>query len=164
MLGDQRLLIIDNVDDPTLELAPFLPRWQTGVVVVTSRNHSRGQLSPAGHLQLDVMTPDESAELLLRGSGKPWPPTETDRKMATSVAEELGCHPIALVQAVSYMYNTGCSPESYITLLRSHRDRLLRDHPATSQVDMRYKTAYLISLIKLQHNRNTQVDGKWRAR
>jgi tetratricopeptide (TPR) repeat protein len=141
-LGDQRLLIIDNVDDTTLELAPFLPRWRNGVVVVTSRNHSRGQLSPAGHLQLDVMTPEESAELLLRGSGKPWPPAEPDRKLAILVAEDLGCHPIALVQAVSYMYNTGCSPESYITLLRSNRDCLLRDHPAMSQVDMRYKTAF----------------------
>jgi hypothetical protein len=138
----ERLLVFDNVDDPKLDLAPFLPRWQNGTIIVTSRNHSRGQLNPTFHLQLNVMTADESVELLIRGSGKQWPPAESDRTLAISVAEELGFHPIALVQGISYMYNTGCSPRSYVTLLRSHRDRLLRDNPATSQVNMRYKTVF----------------------
>jgi hypothetical protein len=138
----ERILVIDNVDDSALDLAPFLPRWQNGAVIVTSRDHSRGQLNPTGHLQLDVMTIDESVELLVRGSGQLWSHPDPDRTLAISVAEALGCHPIALAQAVSYMYNTGCTPGDYITLLDDSRDRLLRDHPATNQIDMRYKTAF----------------------
>ena len=138
----QWLLVIDNVDDPKPDLTPFLPRWRNGAVIITSRNHSRGQLSPPGHLQLDVMTLDESVELLSRGCGLQWPLVAASRPVVVAMAEELGYHPIALVQAISYMYNTGCSAASYIALLREHRHRLLRDYPATNQMDMRYKTAY----------------------
>ena len=55
-LEGQRLLVIDNVDDPTLKLAPFFPRWENGAVIVTSRNSSRSQLSPNAHLQLALDT------------------------------------------------------------------------------------------------------------
>jgi tetratricopeptide (TPR) repeat protein len=137
----QRLLIIDNVDDPKIDLASFLPRWKNGAVVVTSRNAERGQLSPSSHLQLDVMSPEESVELLVRGSGRQWPPSDSDRESAMAVAMELGCHPIALVQAISYMAKTGYSAHTYITRLRSYRDILLSD-PATNQLDMRYLTAF----------------------
>jgi hypothetical protein len=140
-LEGQRLIIIDNVDDPTLDLAPFFPRWENGVVIVTSRNASRGQLSPGAHLQLDVMSLEESVELLVRGSGREWPPSGPDKEAGITVAEELGCHPIALVQAISYMASTGYSAETYITRLRGYRELLLKD-PATNQLDMRYMTVF----------------------
>jgi tetratricopeptide (TPR) repeat protein len=140
-VGGQRLLVIDNVDDPDLDLDPFLPRWASGTVIVTSRSISRGQLDPSTHLKLDVMTLEESVELLIRGCGRPWPPSESDIQAATSLAEALGHHPIALTQAVSYMHNTGISTETYISRLTSSRELVL-SNPARSQVDMRYKTAF----------------------
>jgi tetratricopeptide (TPR) repeat protein len=137
----QRLLIIDNVDDPKIDMASFLPRWKNGAVVVTSRNAERGQLSPSAHLQLDVMSLEESVELVVRGSGREWPPSDRDREAAMALAKELGCHPIALVQAISYMSKTGYSVDMYIARLRGYRDILLSD-PATNQLDMRYLTAF----------------------
>lgn len=86
------------------------------------------------------MTSEESIELLHYGS-------ELAATLggagigAHAIAEELGFLPIALVQAVSYMLNTSCTAETYISRLRSSRERVLND-PATSQVDMRYKTAF----------------------
>jgi hypothetical protein len=140
-LEGQRLLVIDNVDDPAIDLAPFIPRWENGVVIVTSRNASRGQLSPSAHLQLDVMSLQEAVELLVRGSGREWPPSAADKDTVITLAEELGCHPIALAQAISYMASTGYSTESYITRLRSYREVLLKD-PAVNQLGMRYMTAF----------------------
>jgi len=137
----QRILVIDNVDDPDLDLGPFLPRWTDGAVIITSRNHSRGQMDPLKHLQLDVMSLEESIELIIRGSGRVWPPSEPDRRIATLLAETLGFHPIALTQAISYMHNTGCSTGDYIARLRSSRQRVL-NNPASNQIDMRYKTAF----------------------
>jgi hypothetical protein len=136
----ERILVIDNVDDPSIELAPLLPRWPNGTVIVTSRDRSRGQLG-SSHLELDVMSQDESVELLLRGSGKNLPSSERDKEGAIAVAKELAFHPIALVQAIGYMSSTGYSTEMYITRLRSCRDSLLNE-PAANQVDMRYKTAF----------------------
>lgn len=138
--GLERLLVMDNVDDPKVNLSSFLPKWKRGSVIVTSRNDSHGQLSTMAHLQLDVMSKDESIELLVRGSGR-IQLSDQYREVAENVAEELGYLPIALVQAASYIFRTGCSANAYISLLRTSRERVLSD-PATSQIDMRYTTAF----------------------
>ena len=137
----ERLLVIDNADNPELDLPVFLPRWKHGTVIITTRNLSHGQISSKSHLRLDVMSEDESIELLARGSGKESPLPEQDRQAASMVAEELGYLPIALVQAASYMFATKCSAEAYIALLRTSRKRVL-SNPAMSQLDMRYQTAF----------------------
>ncbi|KIM20778.1 hypothetical protein M408DRAFT_30105 [Serendipita vermifera MAFF 305830] len=49
----ERLLVIDNADDPKVNILPFLPRWKRGTVILTSRNASHGQLGPSSHLKLD---------------------------------------------------------------------------------------------------------------
>ncbi|KIM23844.1 hypothetical protein M408DRAFT_44015, partial [Serendipita vermifera MAFF 305830] len=138
--GGERLLVIDNVDDPNLNISAFLPKWKRGAAIVTSRNVSHGQLGHLSHLQLHVMSVDESIKLLVRGSGNSQL-SDQYRGAAASVAEELGYLPIALVQAASYIFRTGCSASTYISLLRTSRERVLRD-PATSQIDMRYTTAF----------------------
>ncbi|KIM20911.1 hypothetical protein M408DRAFT_29983 [Serendipita vermifera MAFF 305830] len=138
--GGERLLVIDNVDDPNLNISAFLPKWKRGAVIITSRNGSHGQLSPLSHLQLDVMSLNESIELLIRGSGGIQLSAQHS-EAASKVAEELGYLPIALVQAASYIYRTECSADTYISLLRTSRQRVLSD-PATSQIDMRYTTAF----------------------
>ncbi|KIM21669.1 hypothetical protein M408DRAFT_80229, partial [Serendipita vermifera MAFF 305830] len=47
--GGERLLVMDNVDDPNLNISAFFPKWRRGAVIITSRNVSHGQLSPMGH-------------------------------------------------------------------------------------------------------------------
>lgn len=51
------------------------------------------------------------------------------------VAEELSCHWIALVEAISYMSNTRHSEATYVSRLRRYGEPLLND-PATNRVDM----------------------------
>jgi hypothetical protein len=68
--------------------------------MMTSRNVSRRQLSPQTHLQLGVVSLDELVEPLVRGMASI--PSEPARETVTGVARELGCHPIALVQAISH--------------------------------------------------------------
>ncbi|KIM23856.1 hypothetical protein M408DRAFT_27563 [Serendipita vermifera MAFF 305830] len=138
--GGERLLVIDNVDDPNINISAFFPKWRRGSVIITSRNGSHGQLSPLSHLQLDVMSLNESIDLLIRGSGGIQLSAQHS-EAASKVAEELGYLPIALVQAASYIYRTECSADTYISLLRTSRQRVLSD-PATSQIDMRYTTAF----------------------
>jgi tetratricopeptide (TPR) repeat protein len=87
------------------------------------------------------MSLDEAVELLVRGSGGQMPPSQSDKEAVTALAKELGCHPIALSQAISYMSNTGYTTQTYISRLCSYREQLLKD-PATNQLDMRYLTAF----------------------
>ncbi|KIM19557.1 hypothetical protein M408DRAFT_58291, partial [Serendipita vermifera MAFF 305830] len=139
-MGSERLLVIDNADDPKVEISRFLPKWKRGTVILTSRNATHGQLGPFSHLKLDVMDKDESIELLTRGAGV-IDFSGQDCESAAAVSEELGYLPIALVQAASYIFRTECSAAEYISLLRTSRERVLSD-PATSQVDMRYTTVF----------------------
>src|ERR1700709_2332192 len=59
-LGKHSILILDNADDPTLNLAPFLPMAGRGSVIITSRNRNLSNLSTTYHLELGEMEEDEA--------------------------------------------------------------------------------------------------------
>ena len=136
-----RLIIYDNVDDPELKLLPLLPSGSHCAIIITSRNRSLGQLNRNGHLELDVMSIGEAVELLVYPLNRHPPPTMSDINGARAVAEELGCLPIALVQARSHMFQTSCSASTYLERLVSSQDRLLA-LPVYYQRDMRHNSTY----------------------
>ncbi|PVF92232.1 FabD/lysophospholipase-like protein [Serendipita vermifera] len=138
----ERLLIIDNVDDPSMDIEPLLPQCDHGAIIITTRNHILGQLSPHGHLQLDSMSEDEAVETLTRSSVQSWPPVGQISPDMKKICSELGYLPIALVQAGSYMAQTATSPTSYLSKLKVSRTTVMK-YPAMGQRDMkRYKSAY----------------------
>jgi hypothetical protein len=123
--GPPRLIVYDNVDDPHLNIRSLIPQGKGCVIIITSRNHSIGELSPEAHLELDVMSMDEAIELLQYSSDPSIQSEEQAREDARPVAEELGCLPIALAQARSYMFQTKCSADAYLKRIIVYRDRLL---------------------------------------
>jgi hypothetical protein len=138
----ERLLIIDNVDDPSMNIEELLPQCDHGAIIITTRNHILGHIAPNGHLQLDSMSEDEAIETLTRASLYNWPPIEPVTPEVRKVCSELGYLPIALVQAGSYMAQTATSPASYLSKLQESRTTVMK-HPAAGQRDMkRYKSAY----------------------
>ena len=130
-----RLIVYDNVDDPDLDLASLMPPGDSCAIIITSRNHSIGELDKTGHLELDTMSMPEAVELLLYGDGG------LTNSEATKIAQELGCLAIALTQARSYIYQTKCSGSAYLDRLKSSRDKLLA-RPVKHQRDMRYTSTY----------------------
>ena len=127
------MVVYDNVDDPQLDLSSLLPKGSGCDIVITSRNHSISEISPTSHLKLDAMPMDEAMELLFL------PPNRSlnSREQAREIAELLGCLPIALTQARSYMYQTQCSGSHYLQILHDGRAALLAE-PVAHQRDMRY--------------------------
>jgi tetratricopeptide (TPR) repeat protein len=136
-----RLLVYDNVDDPELDIASLLPPGDNAVVIITSRNHSIGEMCPDAHLKLDVMSAEEAVELLLRGTCHARPLTEQAHQAMVSIAELLGRHPIALSQACSYMYQTMCSPTAYLEKLQKNPIEILAKR-ALYRRDVRYPSAF----------------------
>lgn len=136
-----RLILYDNVDDPDLELPPLLPQGESCCVVVTTRNHLLGELSPNSHLELDVMSMEESVKLLLFNSGQPESITPEIEEGARAVAEALGHLPIALTQARSYMYQTKCTARAYLERLVNNKRKILA-RPVKNHPDMRYTSTY----------------------
>ncbi|KIM28180.1 hypothetical protein M408DRAFT_70248, partial [Serendipita vermifera MAFF 305830] len=120
--GTRGLLVYDNVDYLTLDLSSLLPRGSHCAIAITSRNSTLGDNYPETHLALDAMSMEEATELLLHLRVTITHPV---RKDAEILAQMLGCLPIALQQAQSYMQQTKCSINTYLKRLSSSRYKLL---------------------------------------
>jgi tetratricopeptide (TPR) repeat protein len=132
--GTEWLYIIDNADDPDLDLTPYLPNCSHGTVIITSRNRKTRHLASTYHLELGSMLHREAIETLSRAAQKATPLRGKELEQASTLIEELGCLPLAVVQAgiyISEMSSLGENDDSftfgqYLSLFRRHRERLLR--------------------------------------
>lgn len=97
-------LILDNADNPALDLHPFIPNCYNGTVIITSRNRHTGNLSNTYHLELGEMEKGEALLTLLRAahSQDHLPPEELSD--AHLLIEKLGYLAVALVQAGTYCH------------------------------------------------------------
>jgi hypothetical protein len=115
------LLIFDNANNvdavrPWVPSFP-LPAGMSGHVVVTTRRAGFGVLGPV--MELDVLARPASIELFrTRASG-------VDPDVAGEIADELGCLPLAVEQAATYLGRGGVPPESYLNLLRTRTAEML---------------------------------------
>jgi hypothetical protein len=116
------LVIMDNADDPSLELAQFIPRCTYGHVIITTRNHFRRILAPKSAHYVDALPLDESTNLLLDISG--YENNVFNRQLSKNIARELGCLPLALAHAGAYILFRQCL-DSYLETYRDSRAQLL---------------------------------------
>ena len=135
------LLILDNADD--LPLAQeFLPTRHKGFVLYTTRAQASGAI--AASVEVEQLSLQEGTLLLLRLSKRLDMDTPLDQAQAEDRAEalrivrEMDGLPLALVQAGTYVEETGCSLADYLRLYATHRtdllarrSRLLLDYPET---------------------------------
>ena len=87
------------------------------------------------------MSTSEAVELLLYSSNDSAAVTDQVRKDALTIAQELGCLPIALQQARSYMKQTKCSAAEYLRSLSRNWHRLL-GQMTKQQLDMASISTY----------------------
>ena len=120
----QWLLIVDNVDDTELlypskpqctRYADYLPRSETGSVLLTTRNGKVGHDFAAVHnvLTLAGMSAEESVSLLSTRLSD----YQAEEELK-ELAEELGRIPLALVQAASFITQNNMTVGRYLQLYR----------------------------------------------
>ena len=66
---DHWLLILDNADDPSLEISEWFPVGARGNVIITTRNPGLGIVATAQSASVDQMDSEEATTLLLRAAG-----------------------------------------------------------------------------------------------
>ena len=109
------LLIIDNVDDPSVQQAvhQILPGNLLGRVIITGRISSwPGRYHP---LEITPLGTSPAAGLLLKITA------DADEHSARALADDLGGLPLALQQAGSYCQQNGKTLASYLALFRDTR-------------------------------------------
>jgi tetratricopeptide (TPR) repeat protein len=147
-------MIIDNVDDPSMNLFPLLPKARHGHIIVTSRDSTRLGLAnpPNRHLVGDL---DEraSVELLLRLSS--YPPDDANIILASQIAAELGYLPLALAHASVYISIHG-GMSSYLETYRQSRKKMLEHLPPGLPSDYNLAVAATIEMSVRQLPQRTR--------
>lgn len=115
------LLVLDNADNPAM-VKPFLPQQGKGHIVLTSRAYSFQKIGLVSPREVNVLSPDEAREFLLRRTGKE--PTEKSQE-ADALAKEVGYLPLALEQAAAYIAETGANFSTYLAGYRKQGLTLL---------------------------------------
>lgn len=135
------LLILDNADDPKEDYQQHIPSGKYGAVIITSRNkecaiHSTEDCTIA----LDKLADEEATELLLKAARITASERGKSLIHAQTVAKLLGSHPLALIQAGTYVSRGFCSLAGYPHVYEKQRKRLLTFRP--SQAQSRYRDVY----------------------
>ncbi|KAL8731007.1 MAG: hypothetical protein Q9166_003658 [cf. Caloplaca sp. 2 TL-2023] len=100
-LAQPWLLIIDNADDPDMQVESYFPGGERGHILVTTRRPALKHLGNVGEgfCELEQLEPIEAHDLLLKHAREERPWTETAQSLARRITEVMGYLPLALVCA-----------------------------------------------------------------
>ncbi|KIM22344.1 hypothetical protein M408DRAFT_291301, partial [Serendipita vermifera MAFF 305830] len=133
--GEKWILILDNADDPSLNINSFLPQAINITILITSRNPDLGNLSTTSHLELGEMTTDEALSAMLQAARRRPPLPNEETNSVQELMKELGCLAVALVQAGTYCRQLSSTIgedfhpytfTQYLGLFGSHRAELMK--------------------------------------
>lgn len=125
-LSEPWLLIIDNADDPSLNLQDLYPKGDVPYIVITTRNPHFRKEGTLGSLELKGLREDEALKLLLVKADIPRPWDHLTVSTANMIAKALGYLALALIHAGNCIYRRICDLGDYLNLHSASRNILQR--------------------------------------
>ncbi|KAJ7852996.1 P-loop containing nucleoside triphosphate hydrolase protein, partial [Mycena leptocephala] len=125
------LLFYDNADDPKIDLHRFIPQCNYGNIIVTTRNPTLRGYAGA-HFAVSDMEEADAVTLLLKSAGEDI--SSASERIATGIVKELCYLPLAIVQAGTFILQSGAL-DSYLDIYMENRTQLLSEKPAQSHDD-----------------------------
>ncbi|KAM5459934.1 hypothetical protein McanCB49686_000970 [Microsporum canis] len=127
-LEERWLLIIDNADDPHIDLHEYFPKGDRGCIIVTTRNPAHkvyGNIQP-GFFEFQGMEDDDARALLLRAArlSEPWDADSSS--WAVQITKQLGFLALALIHAGAAIRNGLCTLKDYLTFYDRDWERIRR--------------------------------------
>jgi GTPase SAR1 family protein len=121
------LIVFDNADNYSVDVVErFIPPGNRGNILITSRNRSVGRvISSENIIEINLMEEADAISLLLKASYLD--ATAEHIEVAKSIVTELGCMPLAVVQAGAYIEAGRCSIDRYLQQFSLHRQTLMSD-------------------------------------
>jgi tetratricopeptide (TPR) repeat protein len=113
---------MDNADDPSFRLLPYIAQSSRGNVIITTRNAIHALLAPKSRHHLEGLSTEEAISLILMASE--YEDTEENRALARAIVKVLGNLPLALAQAAGYIFVHQCL-STYVILFQQCAERLL---------------------------------------
>ena len=131
------LLILDNADDPLLNISRFFPVGIRGTIIITSRNPECRCHATVGYTELHEMESDDAITLLLK-SAKLSINNDDLRGHAEPIVQTLGYLALAVSQAAASIRQRVCTLETYLDTFTRHRDVLLSRKSVQLSSDYKY--------------------------
>ncbi|KAL2062427.1 hypothetical protein VTL71DRAFT_6693 [Oculimacula yallundae] len=110
------MLIIDNADDPDVDVEGFFPEGDRGFLLINTHvvaNHKHGTIGRR-FFSLNELDKPSSIELLLRLAQVKAPWSESTRDTADVIAKALGYLPLCLVHAATAVAEGVCKLQDYL--------------------------------------------------
>ena len=152
------LLIIDNADNENLDLARFLPAGRNGSILITTRLPECAKHQTVGTADgYERLSQETAIELLLKACGVESGLRSAQEKNARTVAELLGCHALAVIQAGAAISQNLCTLAEYKEIFLSQRQTLLKCAPKQAQSE--YGSVYATFEVSAAYleDRNDQI-------
>ncbi|KAH8691517.1 hypothetical protein BGW36DRAFT_432067 [Talaromyces proteolyticus] len=123
-LSENWLLIIDNADDPKIDVCKYCPSSIYGNILITTRNRDCRRIATAGNQEIAEMSVEDGITLLLKVADKSTSDREC-RSQAQHIAERLGYLALALVFAGAAISEKQCELGEYLDLYARNFRRLM---------------------------------------
>ncbi|KAK9856554.1 hypothetical protein MYU51_000259 [Penicillium brevicompactum] len=122
------LLLIDNADDPDVDVTQFFPGGEGGMILITTRNptNRRHGTEGSGFFHFESLEVEEASDLLLAAAVFPRPWEVATREYARKAAQILGYLPLALIHAGKAVLERLCSLSEYPDYYQRTWDRIRR--------------------------------------
>ena len=122
------LLVIDNADDPEMDVSKYFPVGGSGHILITTRNPGAEIYATAGHLRFSGLEPEDGVNLLLKTAfpKDEWPsPKSEGGLIARKIASELGYLALALANAGTSIRRNIYTLEMYLRHYLGHRKEMI---------------------------------------
>ena len=149
------LLIVDNADDPELDVTRYFPGGERGTILLTTRNPSNKRHGTVGmrYFHFEKLEVDEASDLLLRAADFPSPWKNADRSSAAGVAKALGFLPLALIHAGKAILDGMCKLSDYLNYHLRFWERV-RSSRGSGDVDIHVYSTWEIIYLGLENKRS----------
>ena len=151
-ISESWALILDNADYPHLDISPYFPMGNRGIVLITTRNPDCQIHATVGSYELGAMEPDEAVILILKTTEVSDQSDKSIRKSAGRVVTTLGYLAPAIVQAGAVIRQGCCTMEEYCAVYYQRRRELLSQKAVQDGEDYRYTvyTTWEVSLKMIE--------------
>ena len=135
------LLILDNADEPSINLSPYLPAGVNGSILITSRlSDCARKYSNAGKQYYERLSEETAMELFFKSCNFEGVLGSKHEDHARTIVDLLGCHALATIQAGTTISHGICKLEEYKSMFSNQRLALLES--MQDQVDSEYGGVY----------------------
>lgn len=141
-LEEPWLLIINNADDPTLDLQSLFPEGDRGHILVTTRNPNSQIHATVGSAEFKGLKKREALLLLLKAAGVQSPWNFSTEHNGNEITDTLGYLALALIHAGALIFQKICGLKDYLNFYNEYRKRLSISRASKDANDHDYYTVY----------------------